>query len=359
MKPRGATSVAVAVKAARLKSSRVLFVPGEFDLIAKYFTRPARRAVLGVGDDCALLAPRPGFELAVSTDMLVEGTHFLPGTDAARLGHKALAVNLSDLAAMGAQPLYATLALALACVDEAWLAAFSRGFFALADAHGVELIGGDTTRGPLNFCVTVIGEVPAGAAIRRSGARAGDDIWVSGTLGDAALGLAYLKGGLKGEFRGAATIPPAATAYAVARLEAPEPRVALGLSLRGVATAMLDVSDGLAGDLAHLALASGLAARIDAESLPLSLASPLRAMPLTERLRYAAGGGDDYELCFTAAPAQRDAVRAAGRSANVPVTKIGSMTMPEPAPGAVLIVDTDGNPCAATVSGHDHFRKMA
>ena len=338
-------------------------MPGEFDLIAKYFTRPARRAVLGVGDDCALLAPRPGFELAVSTDMLVEGAHFLPGTDAARLGHKTLAVNLSDLAAMGAQPLYATLALALPCVDEAWLAAFSRGFFGLADAHGVELIGGDTTRGPLNLCVTVIGEVPAGAAIRRSGACAGDDIWVSGSLGDAALGLAYLKGDLKGdskgEFRGAATLPPAAAAHAVARLEAPEPRVALGLSLRGVATAMLDVSDGLAGDLAHLARASGLAARIDAESLPLSLASPLRAMLLTERLRYAAGGGDDYELCFTAAPAQRDAVRAAGRSANVPVTKIGSMTMPEPAPGAVLIVDTDGNPCAATVSGYDHFRKTA
>ena len=330
-------------------------MPGEFDLIAKYFTRPARRAALGVGDDCALLAPRPGFELAVSTDMLVEGTHFLLGTDAARLGHKTLAVNLSDLAAMGAQPRYATLALALPCVDEAWLADFSRGFFALADAHGVELIGGDTTRGPLNLCVTVIGEVPAGVAIRRSGACAGDDIWVSGTLGDAALGLAYLTG----ELKGVAMLPPAAAAHAVARLEAPEPRVALGLSLRGVATAMLDVSDGLAGDLAHLALASGLAARIDAESLPLSLASPLRAMPLKERLRYAAGGGDDYELCFTAAPAQRDAVRAAGRSANVLVTTIGSMAVPEPAPGAVLIVDTDGNPWAATVSGYDHFRETA
>lgn len=330
-------------------------MPGEFDLIAKYFTRPARRAVLGVGDDCALLAPRPGFELALSTDMLVEGTHFLPGTDAARLGHKTLAVNLSDLAAMGAQPLYATLALALLSVDEAWLAAFSRGFFALADAHGVELIGGDTTRGPLNLCVTVIGEVPAGTAIRRSGARAGDDIWVSGSLGDAALGLAHLKG----ELKGAATLPPAAAAHAVARLEAPEPRVALGHALRGVATAMLDLSDGLVGDLAHLARASGLAARIDAESLPLSPASPLRAMPLTERLRFAAGGGDDYELCFTAAPAQRDAVRAAGQSANVPVTKVGSMTRPEPAPGAVLIVDADGNPCAATVFGYDHFRETA
>ena len=356
MKPRGATSVAALVKVAHPR--RALFVPGEFNLIAKYFTRPARRAVLGVGDDCALITSRAGFEMAISTDMLVEGTHFLPGTDPARLGHKALAVNLSDLAAMGAQPLYATLALALPSVDEAWLAEFARGFFALADAHGIELIGGDTTRGPLNLCVTVMGEVPAGAAIRRSGACAGDDIWVSGSLGDAALGLAYLTGELNGEFRGVATLPPAAAAHAVARLEAPEPRVALGLALRGVATAMLDVSDGLAGDLAHLARASGLAARIDAESLPLSLASPLRAMPLTERLLYVSGG-DDYELCFTAAPARRDAVCAAGRSASVLVTKIGSMTTPKPAPGAVLIVDADGNSCAATVSGYDHFRETA
>jgi thiamine-monophosphate kinase len=325
--------------------------PGEFDLIAKYFSRPARRAVLGVGDDAALLAPRPGFELAISTDMLVEGTHFLPLTNAERLGHKTLAVNLSDLAAMGAQPLYATLAVSLPRVDEAWLAAFARGFFALADAHGVELIGGDTTRGPLNLCVTIMGEVPAGAAIRRAGARAGDDVWVSGTLGDAALGLAQLQGGV--------ILDAAAAAHAINRLEAPMPRVALGLALRGLASSMLDVSDGLVGDLAHIARASQLAARVNAEALPLSLDSPLRAMPLDARLRYAAGGGDDYELCFTAPPAQSAAVRAAGASAGVPLTKIGTMIAPAAATGVaagvVLVVDGDGNPCTPTVSGYDHF----
>lgn len=330
-------------------------VPGEFDLIAKYFTRPARRAVLGVGDDAALIAPRAGYELVISTDMLVEGAHFLPATDAERLGHKTLAVNLSDLAAMGAQPLYATLALSLPSVDEAWLAAFVRGFFALADAHGVELIGGDTTRGPLNVCVTVIGEVPAGAAIRRSSARAGDDIWVSGTLGDAAFGLAHLQGKL--------TSTDAAAAYAIERLEAPVPRVSLGLALRGVASAMLDLSDGLAGDVAHIARASQLSAQIDAESLPLSPDTQLRAMPLQARLRYAAGGGDDYELCFTATPAQSAAVLAAGTSAGVPVKKIGRMLAPGNAPGlapgAVIIVDSAGNQCAPTVSGYDHFGKSA
>ncbi len=329
--------------------------PGEFDLIARYFTRPARRAVLGVGDDAALIAAPAGYELVISTDMLVEGTHFLPGTDAERLGHKTLAVNLSDLAAMGAQPLYATLALSLPGVDEAWLAAFARGFFALADAHGVELIGGDTTRGPLNLCVTVIGEVPVGAAIRRSGARAGDDVWVSGTLGDAALGLAQLQGRV--------SLPDVAAAHAIGRLEAPTPRVALGLALRGVASAMLDVSDGLAGDLAHIARASQLAARVDAEALPLSPDSPLRAMPLDARLRYAGGGGDDYELCFTASPMQRAVVLAAGVSAGVPVTKIGTMiapgTAPRMAPGAVVIVDVARNPCAPTVSGYDHFGTTA
>ena len=342
-------------------------MPGEFDLIAKYFTRPARRAVLGVGDDAALIAPRVGCELVISTDMLVEGTHFLPGTDAQRLGHKTLAVNLSDLAAMGAQPLYATLALSLPRVDETWLAAFARGFFARADAHGIELIGGDTTRGPLNVCVTGMGEVPAGAAIRRAGARAGDDIWVSGTLGDAAWGLAYVTG--KVELNGGAAAPDAdcdaraAAAYSVARLEAPAPRVALGLALRGVASAMLDLSDGLAGDLAHIARASQIAARINAEALPLSPASPLRAMPLDARLRYVAGGGDDYELCFTAPPAKRAAVLAAGASAGVPVTKIGTMIAlgdaAGMAPGAVIVVDGAANHCAPTVSGYDHFGKLA
>ena len=328
-------------------------MPGEFDLIKRYFTRPACRARLGAGDDCALIALDAGMELAISTDMLAEGTHFLRGTNAQLLGHKTLAVNLSDLAAMGATPRYATLALALPSADEAWLAAFARGFFGLADAHGVELIGGDTTRGPLNLCVTALGEVPAGCAIKRSGAQPDDDIWVSGTLGDAALGLAHLRGEMK--------LTADEANYAVARLEAPVPRIALGLSLRGIASAMIDLSDGLAGDLGHIARASGLGARLEADSLPLAalLAVQWAGMPTPERRRLTVAGGDDYELCFTAAPAQRAQVQVAGVQAGVRVTKIGSMTGPRGVAGAVLVVDSSGNPCLPTVSGYDHFRDMA
>lgn len=324
-------------------------MPGEFDLIKKYFTRPARRARLGVGDDCALLDVPAGMELAVSTDMLVEGVHFLAGTDAQRLGHKTLAVNLSDLAAMGATPRYATLAMALPGVDELWLAAFSRGFFLLADAHDVELIGGDTTRGPLTVCVTVFGEVPAGTAVKRSGAQAGDEVWVSGMLGDAALGLAHVQG--------QCSLTPSQAAYAIARLEAPTPRVTLGMALRGIASAMLDVSDGLAGDLRHLAQASGVDAVVHAEALPLAaeLAPAFAAMPLAQRLRLAAGGGDDYELCFTAPLALHDAVRAAAARCGVAVTKIGLMMARRGALGAVFIIDAAGNPCVPMVSGYEHF----
>lgn len=324
-------------------------MPGEFDLIKHYFTRPARRARLGVGDDCALVDVAAGMELAVSTDMLVEGVHFLAGTDAQRLGHKTLAVNLSDLAAMGAAPRYATLALALPRADETWLAAFSRGFFQIADAFEVELIGGDTTRGPLTLCVTVFGEVPAGAAIKRSGAQAGDEIWVSGSLGDAALGLAHL--------RGQQALTPAQAAYAVARLEAPTARVALGCALRGVATAMLDLSDGLAGDLRHVAEASGVDAIVAAAALPLSteLEPAFAALPPDQRLRLVAGGGDDYELCFTAPPSQHETVRAAAVRCDVAVTKIGHMASRRGALGAVIWVDGAGNPCVPTISGHDHF----
>ena len=326
---------------------------GEFDLIERYFNRPVCRARLGAGDDCALIAPDAGMELAVSTDMLAEGTHFLAGTNAQRLGHKTLAVNLSDLAAMGAAPRYATLALALPRVDDVWLAGFAHGFFALADAHGVELIGGDTTRGPLNLCVTVLGEVPAGRAIKRSGAQPDDDIWVSGALGDAALGLAHLKGEVK--------LTADEADYAVARLEMPLPRIELGTALRGTASAMIDLSDGLAGDLGHIARASGLGARLDVDALPLAmlLVAHWAGMPAPERRRLTAAGGDDYELCFTAAPAQRTQVQAAGVQAGVRVTRIGSMTGPRGAAGAVIMVDANGNPCLPTVSGYDHFKDTA
>ncbi|MEY8876445.1 MAG: thiamine-phosphate kinase, partial [Leptothrix sp. (in: b-proteobacteria)] len=217
---------------------------GEFDLIARYFTRPVRRSPLGIGDDCALLAPAPGMQLAVSTDMLVEGRHFLSTVAPERLGHKALAVNLSDLAACGARPLAWTLALALPRADEAQLAGLARGLFALADQHDIELVGGDTTAGPLNLCITVFGEVPAGAALLRSGARPGDDLWVSGWLGDARLALEV--------FRGTVELDGADFAAVRLALELPQPRVALGLALRGLASSAIDLSDGLLGDLGHV-----------------------------------------------------------------------------------------------------------
>ncbi|NMM81221.1 thiamine-phosphate kinase [Acidovorax sp. SRB_14] len=322
---------------------------GEFDLIARYFTRPVRRAALGVGDDCALLAPAPGMQLAVSSDMLVQGRHFFAGTDPKRLGHKALAVNLSDLAACGARPLAFTLALALPSADEPWLAGFARGLLRLADAHGCELVGGDTTRGPLNICITVLGEVPAGQALLRSGARPGDDIYVSGTLGDARLALEALQG--------RAALPPLWLAAARERLERPTPRVALGLALRGVASSALDVSDGLLGDLGHILRASGVGARIDtSKTIELIAASAYpasaRGMIDPELLHQCTlAGGDDYELAFTAAPAQRATVAAAAQASGTPVTRIGVI---EAAPG-LRLVDGRGQPVAQRFASFDHF----
>ena len=269
---------------------------GEFDLIQRWFARPAKRAVLGAGDDCALLQPAPGMQLAVSTDMLVEGRHFLSTVAPDRLGHKALAVNLSDLAACGASPLAFTLALALPRVDEVFLDGFARGLFALADAHGIEVIGGDTTAGPLNICIAVFGEVPAGQALLRSGARVGDELWVSGTLGDARLALEV--------FRGSVALDADAFEAMRARMELPTPRVALGIALRGVATSAIDISDGLLGDLRHVLRRSGVGARLDADALPAS--AVLAAQPLELRRECTLAGGDDYELLFTA-PAAREA----------------------------------------------------
>ena len=285
---------------------------GEFELIDRYFKRPARRAALGVGDDCALLAPAPGMQLAVSSDMLVEGRHFFAGTDPERLGHKALAVNLSDLAACGARPLAFTLALALPQVDAAWLEGFSRGLLQLADAHGCELVGGDTTQGPLNICITVFGEVPTGQALLRSGAQPGDDIYVSGTLGEARLAL----DALRGQF----ALPANMLAHLRQRLERPTPRVALGLALRGVASSALDVSDGLLGDLGHILRASGVGACIDTSKTIDLIATSALSISVTGQFdadylqQCTLAGGDDYELAFTAAPAQPQAVACASRT---------------------------------------------
>lgn len=317
-------------------------MPSEFELIARHFTRPASGARLGVGDDAALLLPTAGMELAVSTDMLLVGRHFLPGDDPAGLGHKTLAVNLSDLAAMGARPRWALLALALPQADEDWLAAFSRGFFALAERHGVELVGGDTTRGPLNLCVTLLGEVEAGQALTRGGASPGDEIWVSGALGGAALGLTHVQRGLE--------LTPAEAASCLERLHTPEPRVALGRALLGVASAGIDLSDGLLADLGHILERSGVAAELEFQRLPAHPAVAARlSNPLVRRCLLA--GGDDYELCFTVPPDRAEAVEAAGRSAGVAVTRVGRIRAGE----GLVLVGADGAPMPIVERGYDHF----
>lgn len=319
-------------------------MPSEFDIIRRYFTRPVTRALLGVGDDCALIAPEPGTVLAVSTDMLVEGRHFLAGADAAKLGHKALAVNLSDLAAMGAAPRYATLALALPEADAAWLAQFSQGLFRLAEAFGVELIGGDTTRGPRNISITVIGTVPPEQALRRDGAKAGDEVWLSGASGDAALALAHIDGRIR--------LADAALAHCLARLHTPVPCVALGLRLRGIASSAIDVSDGVAADLGHIAERSGVEIELRYAALPRSRA--LRACAdarLAEECLLA--GGDDYELAFTAGPDARKRLESLAAELGLALTRIGSVSAGDP--GRVSVYDAAGNIMHIARKGFDHF----
>jgi len=314
---------------------------GEFELIARHFTRRGARredVILGVGDDAALVAtPREG-ALVIALDTIVEGIHFPAGFDARFVGHRALAVNLSDLAAMGADPAWALLGITLPAVDEPWLSGFSAGFDALARRHGVALVGGDTTRGPLTVSVTLAGTVPEGLALRRSGARAGDDLWVSGTPGDAAAGLAILEGRLPAQGRAREAL--------LARFQLPQARVALGIALRGVATACIDVSDGLAGDLAKLCAASGTGADVESRELPLS-AGLCSVATREARLAYALGGGDDYELLFTAPPAAR--ARIAALDAGVVLKRIGAVSE---APG----VRIDGAPPGREAGhGFDHF----
>ena len=321
-------------------------MPGEFDLIRQYFTHRTRHTVLGVGDDAALIRVRRGHVLAISADMLVEGRHFFKGADAEALGHKTLAVNLSDLAAMGATPRWATLALALPKVDERWLAGFSRGFMRLARAHGVDLIGGDTTRGPLSLCVQIMGEVPAGKALRRDGARVGDAVWVSGTLGDAAMAVAARSKKIR--------LAPAQLAAASRRLDKPVPRVALGLALRGVAHSVIDISDGLLSDLGHICERSRVAAVIERDALPRSaLMRACAGHPLAQGALLS--GGDDYELCFTAPPARRAAVLRAGAQARVPLTCIGRGVRAPAGAVGVAVIDGDGLPLRVTQRGFDHF----
>lgn len=311
----------------------------EFDLIRKHFTRPTPSAELGVGDDAALLRVADGKELAISTDMLVSGTHFFADADPFQLGHKTLAVNLSDLAAMGAVPRWATLSLSLPSVDEDWLRRFSQGFFALAEANGVELVGGDTTRGQLNLCVTILGEVPRGKALRRDGAKVGDDIWVSGKLGQAALGLANLQGKFKfyGEVRDAC----------LKALHQPQPRVALGLALRGIAHSAIDISDGLLADLGHILERSNVGAEIEIETLPIVDDGVEKDVAQ----QCALAGGDDYELCFTAPHSQHAVLLALAEQLKFPLTRIGQIT----AALGCVVRDSEGKAMTIEKGGYDHF----
>ncbi len=316
----------------------------EFELIRRYFTErqpPQAYVPLGIGDDCALMSARAGMQLAVSSDMLVEGRHFFAGADARMLGHKALAVNLSDLAAMGAEPRAFTLALALPEAREDWLQEFSQGLFDLAQRHGCQLIGGDTTRGPLTISITVLGEVAPALALRRDAGRPGDDLWVSGELGDARLALAgYLQ---------QQVLPASEQEQSGMRMHMPLPRVQLGLALRGIAHAAIDISDGLAGDLKHVLHRSGLGATLWCDSIPVG--AVLAKQDRRLQREFCLSGGDDYELCFSAPAAHRAAVLAAAQQAATPVSRIGYL---ETTPG-LRIVDAQDQLQFFQLSSFDHF----
>lgn len=318
----------------------------EFELIRRFFTHPARGAVLGVGDDAAIVRARRGHELVITTDMLVAGRHFLHDADPQWLGHKALAVNLSDMAAMGATPRWATLALALPRADARWLAAFARGFMRLARRHEVDLVGGDTTRGPLAVCVQIAGEVPSGRALRRDGARAGDDVWVSGTLGDATLALAATRGRIALARRERVRLER--------KLHAPTPRVTLGAALRDTARSAIDVSDGLIADLGHICERSRVAAELQFDRIPAS-AIMKRHLGRSAAREALLAGGDDYELVFTAGRARREAITGLARRLGLRLTRVGKITRQRGRVPLVAVLDSGGRPIAVKRGGYEHF----
>lgn len=321
-------------------------VLSEFDIIQRYFSQPAPGAILGIGDDAALIKPRFGMELAISTDMLVSGQHFFADVDPGALGHKSLAVNLSDMAAMGAKPRWAMLSLALPesmlRSNETWLPAFAEGFFKLARAHQVDLIGGDTTKGPLNICVTIIGEVAKGKALRRAGARRGDDIWVSGHLGDAALALAHQQGRIR--------LDAAEIKACLSALQTPTPRVALGQRLIGLARSAIDISDGLVADLEHVLKYSKVGAVVKMEEVNCS-ATLKKRLPHPTAVACLLAGGDDYELCFTAPRAKRAKVELVSREQQIPLSLIGTINEGD----SLIVIDEAGKTIRPEIKGYDHF----
>jgi thiamine-monophosphate kinase len=321
-------------------------VTSEFDLIDRYFKRVAPAGMLGVGDDCALFGVPAGMQVATSTDLLIEGRHFFPDVDPRALGHKALAVNVSDLAAMGAQPIGCLLGLALPSIDETWVAAFAQGFHDLAHETNCPLIGGDTTGSKLGVAisVTVFGAVAPGAALRRDGARAGDDVWVSGVLGEADIAYRLLSGQLPAD--------AALLQHTRKALEWPRPRIRLGMALAGLASAAIDISDGLLQDFGHILQASGAGAELRLADLPVSPA--LAGLP-DEAVRQAVlGGGDVYELCFTAPAAHAQGVLAAARKSGAAVTRVGRVQ----AARTLSVIGPDGQPLTTLPHGFDHFRAL-
>jgi thiamine-monophosphate kinase len=333
---------------------------GEFDLIQRFFKAGAdamrsndeKLITLGIGDDCALLKPAAGEEIAITTDMLVEGRHFFMGANPELLGRKALAVNLSDLAAMGAKPIGFTLAIALPKVDTVWLDAFAKGLFAIANQYSCPLIGGDTTAGPLTISITAFGSIPSGKAIRRSGAKAGDDIWVSGTVGDARLALAALRHEMN--------LPENDLKQIEHRMHNPTPRVELGMKIRGIASAALDISDGLLGDLQHILKQSQVSAEVFLDQLPKS--ETLQKQSENIQNQFAASGGDDYEICFTALITKRGAIDEISTALNLPLSRIGSITEKVGAVEKVYLLNKNGDLLDQTKSdallkSFDHFAK--
>jgi thiamine-monophosphate kinase len=318
----------------------------EFDIIRRFFSAPSvqrRDVILGIGDDAAILHPPAGQELALTTDTLVEGRHFPPGTEPESLGHKALAANLSDLAAMGAEPAWFLLSLTLPQADESWLTAFARGLHTLAGRFQIQLVGGNTTRGPLSISITACGFVPIGQALTRRGARPGDRVYVTGTLGDAALAL-WIENGRQPLFM-------AEHERVTARLNRPEPRIAAGIALRGFATAAIDISEGLAADLGHVLEASGVGARVTLAGLPLS--ATYRELQARRDIGWepALAGGDDYELCFTVPASREPELKKRSTAFGCPVTDIGEIV----AGIGLCLVAPDGSDYPLVRAGYDHF----
>ena len=315
----------------------------EFNLIKQHFTRPTHHTTLGIGDDAALISLSTGMVLVISADMLVAGTHFFADADPYKLGWKSLAVNVSDMAAMGANPKWATLAIALPNNDTQWLSEFSRGFFACATEFDVDLIGGDTTRGPLNICVQIMGEVPIGQAIKRSGAKVGDEIWVSGALGDAALALAHMQNKL--------ALPNNVFEVCAQALHTPQPRVALGLALREIASSAIDISDGLLGDLGHILESSNVGATLKLINIPHSVHLGTTALHDQNIIKLLLAGGDDYELCFTAPANKHTEITILSEKLGLPLSCIGMIASNT----GIVVHGLDNEILDIKESGFDHF----